>query len=515
MKPICITFLPLTILALCASCRPQTAVPKEVTFTTSEFSDRIRGAWAGQIIGCTYGGPTEFRHPTTINKDIDIPWHEHMVKQWFDNQPMLYDDIYMDLTFVDVFEKEGLDAPVESFATAFADAGYGLWHANQQARYNIHNGIMPPQSGYWENNPHADDIDFQIEADFAGIMCPGLPAAANGFCDRIGHIMNYGDGWYGGVFVANMYSMAFVSDDVEFVVSEALKAIPEQSRFHRCIADVIGWYHQYPEDWNLCWAKTHAGYGFDIGCPEGVLEPYDIDAVLNSAYIVIGLLYGQKNFFRTIDIACRCGADSDCNPSSAGGILGAMIGYEAIPDYWKQPLVEVADRNFMYTAISFNRACELSSKHACQIIEREGGSVCDGSIVIKTQLPQKVRYEECFTGHWPVQKRKIAKSIRECPEIEFEGNGIVVRYNTVIPKGFNRDSYTPVVEFVLDGELVSTEDMPLGRYHKLDLFYKYNLPVGKHTLSFRLLNPVDDVDLTVYQAIIYSDKPHMTQHEDK
>lgn len=503
-----------TVLAiLMTSC--STGIKSSVEFSTDELQDRIAGAWAGQIIGCTYGGPTEFRHPTTINKAIDIPWHEHIVKQWFDNQPYLYDDVYMDLTFVDVLEKEGLDAPVESFATAFADAGYGLWHANQQARWNIHNGIMPPQSGYWENNPHADDIDFQIEADFAGIMCPGMPVAANEFCDKIGHVMNYGDGWYGGVFVANMYSLAFVSDDVEFVVREALRAIPEQSRFHRCISDVIGWYKQYPEDWNLCWAKTHANYGFDIGCPEGVLEPYDIDAVLNSAYIVIGLLYGQKNFFRTIDISCRCGADSDCNPASAAGILGTMMGYEAIPEYWKKPIEEVADRNFKFTEISFNKACELSFKHALQVIERDGGKVDGDVVTVKTQKPQTVQFEECFPGHWPVEKRKVSRSIKSGGELAFEGNGIVVRYNTVLPRGFDRDSYTPEVETWLDGELVSTESLPLGRYHKIELFYRYNLPMGPHKLSFKLLNPQDGVDLIISQAIVYSDSPHMTQHEDK
>src|SRR5678815_2941719 len=65
----------------------------------------------------------------------------------------------MDLTFVDVFEKYGLDAPVDSFANAFAHAGYMLWHANQAGRYNILHGIKAPQSGYWKNNPHADCID--------------------------------------------------------------------------------------------------------------------------------------------------------------------------------------------------------------------------------------------------------------------------------------------------------------------------------------------------------------------
>jgi hypothetical protein len=74
--------------------------------------------------------------------------------------------------------------------------------------------------GHWKNNPHADDIDFQIEADFAGLMSPGMINASSEISDKIGHIMNYGDGWYGGVFVAAMYTQAFVSNDIKFVVGK-------------------------------------------------------------------------------------------------------------------------------------------------------------------------------------------------------------------------------------------------------------------------------------------------------
>ena len=160
--------------------------------------DKIKGGWAGQVIGCTYGGPTEFQYNGTMIQDyIPLEWNEDLMEWWYVNAPGLYDDIYMDLTFVDVFDKEGLDAPALSHAKAFANAEYALWHANQAARYNILNGMEPPASGYWENNIHADDIDFQIEADFAGLMNPGMVNSSSEVCDRVGHIMNYGDGWYG------------------------------------------------------------------------------------------------------------------------------------------------------------------------------------------------------------------------------------------------------------------------------------------------------------------------------
>ena len=212
--------------------------------------------------------------------------------------------------------------------------------------------MKPGESGFWMNNPHCDDIDFQIEADYAGLMSPGMVNTAVHYTDDIGHIMCYGDGWYGGAYVAAMYALAFVSDDVNYIVNEALKVIPEQSRFHRCISDVIKWHKMYPDNWELTWARCQKEWSFDIGCPTSVYVDTNIDAVTNSAYVVMGLLYGGGNFYKTIDISTRCGQDSDCNPATAGGILATMLGYSNIQEYWMPNLREVEDRGFAYKDIS-------------------------------------------------------------------------------------------------------------------------------------------------------------------
>jgi len=80
---------------------------EEITISKAELKDKIKGGWAGQVIGCTYGGPTEFRfNGTMIQEYQPIPWYDGYIKSWYDNAPGLYDDIYMDLTFVEVFENE-------------------------------------------------------------------------------------------------------------------------------------------------------------------------------------------------------------------------------------------------------------------------------------------------------------------------------------------------------------------------------------------------------------------------
>jgi len=492
------------------------ALPSEVTISKEVLKDKILGAWAGQIIGCSYGGPTEFRYATIIDKNVDIPWGEHYVKSWYDNSPGLYDDVYMDLTFVDVFEKEGLDAPVESFAKAFAYAPYPLWHANAQARYNIMQGIMPPASGHWTNNPHSEDIDFQIEADYAGIMSPGMPNSSSHYCDAIGHMMNYGDGWYGGVYVAAMYALAFVSDDLDFITSEALKVIPAESKYHQAMADVLRWHREYPDSWEETWLRFNLKYGFDVGCPEGVYTAYNIDAVLNSAYILTGLLYGDKNFYRTIDISTRCGADSDCNPASAGGILGTILGWNAIPEYWRKPVEEVADRNLVYTEISLNKAAEMSFNQALKVIGLGGGSVSDSTVTIRTQIPEAVPLEVGFENHWPVGVQFLRRSISQVDTVRFDGNGIVIRYEFIKDASYKPHDYTAQVEVYLDGELSRTCALPaFGRGQATEFYYQYELPVGPHKLTFRWLNPESGIDIRLSRAIVYSDKPSMTVHCDE
>src|SRR5690349_9186725 len=298
---------------------------KSVVLSKDKLKDRIKGAWAAQTIGVTFGAPIEFQYNSTMVQDNQkIEWNDSSLVDQFRTKPGTYDDIYMDLTFMQVIEDHGIDATAQQFADAIGGSTYKLWFANQTARYNIQNGLAPPQSGHWLNNPCADDIDFQIEADFAGLMSPGMINSAVDMCDRVGHIMNYGDGYYGGVFIAALYAEALVSGDVsqrEEIIRTALKTIPPETKFSQCINDVLRWHGEAPDDWKATWYKVNRKWSMDTGSPLGIFKPFNIDAKINSAWVVLGLLYGNGDFTRTFEITTRCGDDADCNPASAGGIL--------------------------------------------------------------------------------------------------------------------------------------------------------------------------------------------------
>ena len=486
----------------------QTTLPKSFTLSKQQLKDKIMGGWAGQTIGVTFGGPYEFRFEGTFIGDYQpLLWYDGYLKNTMVNNPGLYDDLYMDLTFVDVFEKYGLNAPVDSFANAFANAGYMLWHANQAGRYNILHGIKAPMSGFWKNNPHADCIDYQIESDFAGLMSPGMPNTASAISDKIGHIMNYGDGWYGGIYVGAMYSLAFVSNDIQYIINEALKTIPKQSEFYKCILDVINSYKKYPNDWKQTWLGVQKKWADDVGCPDGVFAPFNIDAKVNAAYVTIGLLYGGGDFTKTLEITTRCGQDADCNPSSAGGILGTILGYEKIPAYWKMGLTEAEDIDFKYTTMSLNDVYATGFKHSLQNIEKNGGKIDDQNVTIQVQQPSTVKFEKSFTNLFPVSKFP-AKRSENNDEInfEFEGTGFVIKGQTA--KWMSTSDYVIDAQLYVDDKLFDSVALPVNyTTRRYDIYWKYDLPKGKHSVKFKIMNPSKEYEIESPEVIVYSDKP--------
>jgi hypothetical protein len=359
------------------------------------------------------------------------------------------------------------------------------------------------------NNPHADDIDFQIESDFAGMMSPGMINTASEICDRTGHIMNYGDGWYGGVFMAAMYATAFISDDIDVIVSEGLKPVPEKSRFYGAISDVIKWHRQYPDDWKQSWFEFEKKHTSEKGCPEGVFNAFNIDAGVNAAYVVMGLLYGEKDFYKTMDIATRCGQDSDCNPSNAMSVLGVIKGFSNLPAEMKKGISDIGDSLFINTNYSFNKAVESTYAYATDFVKKDGGEVSGRQIRIKIQHPQAPPLEISFPdvvfdhrvsifepsawqmkGNWqtykviPWQQKKLEPQAMFSGKagdelvLKFNGTGITLMGNW-IRDGGKADIY-------LDGRLSRTIDSYFywnkQEHQGMNLWHVMGLNPGDHEL---------------------------------
>jgi len=362
------------------------------------YIDKMKAGWIGQMAGVGWGGPTEFRFRGQIIPEEKMPkWEPQLINQFEQ------DDIYVEMTFLRTLELYGFDASIRQAGIDFANSGYALWHANRYGRENLRNGIAPPDSGHPKFNKHADDIDYQIEADYAGLISPGMPNMAIELGEKFGRLMNYGDGLYGGQFVAGMYAEAFFECDMEKIVFAGLKCIPKKSQYAECIRDVLKWYKQNPNDWQKTWQLIEDKYQDNpdyrrFSC-ESDRDDFNIDAKINGAYIVMGMLYGGRDLDKTIIISTRCGQDSDCNPSNAAGILFTTIGFSNLPARFTSALDPKG--KFSHTPYNFPTLVNVCRNLTRQALMRAGGRVekdTDGNrvFVIPVKEPKPSRFEQCW-----------------------------------------------------------------------------------------------------------------------
>lgn len=375
--------------------------PKERRLSREEYRDKMKGGWIGQMAGVGIGGPTEFRWQGAIVPADKVPaWKPETINQ-FDQ-----DDIYVEMTFLRTLQKYGLDATARQAGIDFANSKYPLWHANKAGRTRLREGIAPPDSGHPAFNDHADDIDYQIEADFSGLIAPGLPNTAIQLGETFGRLMNHGDGLYGGQFVGAMYAEAFFETDPEKIVLAGLAAIPKGSQYHECVSDVIRWHREQPKDWEAAWRKIEDKYQKNkayrrFSCSKDEKDPYkfNIDAKLNGAYIVMGLLYGEGDPWKTIVVSTRCGQDSDCNPSNAAGVLFTALGASKLPPEYTSALD--TKTKFNSTDYSFSDLIAVCDDLAAQAVAKAGGKVeksADGAetFVIPVEAPRPSALESCW-----------------------------------------------------------------------------------------------------------------------
>jgi len=290
---------------------------------------------------------------------------------------------------------------------------------------------------------------------------------------------------------------------------------------------VLRWSSLNPNDWMATWRLIEAKWDKGDVCTEGALEPFNIDAKLNGGYVALGLLYGKGDFAKTLEVATRSGQDSDCNPSSAAGILGVMLGYEHIPDVWKAGIPALADTRFAFTQYSFNQIVASTQARALKVVEGAGGKVTATEIEVPIQEPKapplerwdigvplrrvestdpawtfKGRFDDgSFRFPWGDERKfKEARSAGAAATLAFEGTGVAI-VGRCSQEGGRADVF-------LDGKKVGEIDAWIPKNTTDDDYWHVSgLPAGKH--SVRIVVRADEdarstgTKLQIERAVVY------------
>ncbi|MBN2507181.1 MAG: ADP-ribosylglycohydrolase family protein [Verrucomicrobia bacterium] len=462
-----------------------------------EYRDRMKGGWIGQIAGVSWGGPTEFRWKDQVIPEDKMPaWRPAMINDAFGQ-----DDLYVEMTFLRSLEQHGIDVSIRQAGLDFANSRYPLWCANNAGRSNLRKGIAPPDSSHPQFNKCPNDIDYQIEADYSGLIAPGLPQAAIDLGEKFGRLMNYGDGVYAGQFMGALYAEAFFESDPVKLAETALKAIPAGSQYAEMVRDMVAWHKADPGDWQKAWRLCQGKYRENPEYQKA--SNGGIDCKINGAYVLMGLLFGKGDPDQTIVISTRCGMDSDCNPSSSAGVLFTTIGYSKLPARFNTGLNE--HKEFSHTAYNFPRLLDVCEKLARQFVVRYGGRIersADGDVfVLPVRGPKPSRLELSWAPGPIANSRFTPAEMAQITEANVPAN-MAKAVETFAP-GWTIKDCGPDMNPGLRAEWAGRKNVlvthPLDRQTGCVLSRTVEIPAGRKTILRVVVghDPQGDFDLIV------------------
>ncbi|MEZ5366057.1 MAG: hypothetical protein R2748_27920 [Bryobacterales bacterium] len=214
------------------------------------------------------------------------------------------DDLYVVMTFAAVldFRKASTQQPTTSARCSKTPVTPLARQPRRPPR--TARGVPATLTGTPKYNAHAEATHrLQIEADFIGLMAHGLPQASNDICWRVGRVMNHGDGIYGGVLGRHVFG-GLLRARPEAVVTRRLSRAAEPT--HKPSPTRSPGTRNIPTTGcrsGNCSSRSGTGAK---PAPRGSVESVQHRRQkLNGAYIALGLLYGGRDFAKTMVISMR------------------------------------------------------------------------------------------------------------------------------------------------------------------------------------------------------------------
>ena len=322
--------------------------------------DRLLGAWLGRCAGCNLGKPVEGWTRDRIRRYLELadaypiedylpvidPFPDDLRLNWCwpdttrGNVEYMARDDDIDYTILGlhVLEEHGLGfGPMDVAAEWLDHLPFTQVYTAERAAYrNLVQGMTSPETAA-HRNPYREWIGAQIRADMWGYVSPGEPHRAVNLAYQDASLSHTQNGIYGELWAAALIAISFVIDDVRRALEVSLAFVPPRSRLAEAIGDVLRFREdglEWEEARDAIEGRYYARYSF-------------VHTVNNAALVSAALLWGDRDFTKTIGYAVQGGWDTDCTGATAGSIFGAMHGAGALPAHWVDPLNDLVRSSIM------------------------------------------------------------------------------------------------------------------------------------------------------------------------
>ena len=282
------------------------------------YRDKVYACWVGKNIGGTMGTPFEGKRQINDVKGFTTAA----------NVVLPNDDLDLQLVWLLAVEKLGAKAiNTATLGEFWLSYIVPNWHEYGIGKSNLAKGLMSPLSGDYQND-WKNSNGAWIRTEVWACMAPGCPDVAARYAmedAKVDH--GSGEGTFAAGFVAAMQSAAFVIKDLRKCIDIGLAKIPADCRMADSVRTVLKCYDEGKtaiETRNIILERN-----MDIG--DGWFE-----SPSNVSYAIIGLLWGEGDFKKTMITAINCGDDTDCTAATVGATLGILGGCAVIPKDWQK-----------------------------------------------------------------------------------------------------------------------------------------------------------------------------------
>lgn len=313
----------------------ETASLKQLTFR--DYKDKVRACWLGKNIGGTLGAPFE-----CIRGVYDLEYYTHDLSLGV----LPNDDLDLQLAWLHAAETYGKSVNAEVLGEYWLSYIVPDWSEYGACKNNLRCGLQPPLSG-WYHNHNKDSCGCFIRSEIWACLAPGHPEIAVKYAYEDAICDHADEGVYGELFCAALQSAAFVENDRDKLIQLALHYIPENCAVRTAIDTAIECYEK-GVDWKqarkVILNTVPGSFGMYVGYRGQEPEPdvpvgrLGFDAPSNIGLMMLGWLYGEGDFSKSICISAGCCEDGDCTAGTLGATLGILYGTKAIDEKWLQPI---------------------------------------------------------------------------------------------------------------------------------------------------------------------------------
>jgi ADP-ribosylglycohydrolase len=418
-----------------------------------EYATKVYAGVLGKIIGVYLGRPFEGWTYERIMKELGEV--DYYVNEKIPGKPPLVvtdDDLTGTFTFLRALEDYGISREITPAQigqtwlnyiiegrTIFWWGGFG--NSTEHTAYlRLKNGVQAPDSGSIQSNGKitAEQIGAQIFIDGWAMVAPGNPDLAVELAGKAASVSHDGEAVYAAKVLAAMESQAFIESDINKLLDLGITFIPKDSVIYQMIADIRNWHAKEP-DWHATRRKFAGFYNYEN-------FPGVCHVVPNHGLIILGLLYGNSDFDRSMMIVNTSGWDTDCNSGNLGCLLGIQQGLAAFEGKrdWRAPIL---DRLYMPTADG-GRSITDAAIEAQKIIDM-GAAL---NLEIPFQPKESARFHFEFPGSMQgfraAEKTTILENVeghsqtgKRCLKVSFMHHGSISTPTFILPGEIEMGSY--------------------------------------------------------------------------